>query len=613
MTIARKIIRAASLLLLLTALWLSAAARAENAPVQRGIVDLSSSANAKGITTLAGEWTYVWQQLKTPGSAISDADGFYQMPNKWTQQQEDISAHPSEGYASFGVTLLNIPRDGYWGISVPEQSTAFRLYLDDRLIASGGEVATSRDKAVPYSGNQVFEIGAIDSSAQLILHVSNFHHNRGGPWQPLRIGPYNELNKQAMQSLFKQSLVLALTFIAGFFSLTQWLIDRREKTSLLLFFLALVASIRIGIFDNQPLYTVFGSLPWSLHIRTVYLSQLIGIPLVLMWIQQVYPQHFNKQIVQLIMRVSALSVVFVSFTDPMLFSALNFPVFYSLMAITMLYALYGVIKVVYHRESGGICIAIGTCVMCFFTGQVTLVRAQAIESQGESLLPIGVFVFLLSLMVNLINQRSIEKKQVESLSEELLQINHTLETHVEERTRELAKKATALEEANEQLQLLANSDALTQLLNRRAFIEQCKQIAESSPTVSVVLIDVDHFKQVNDQFGHAAGDEVLVKLADLLRAQTRHSDKVARFGGEEFVLLLCDADRDATIRTCERIVESVRELKFDNIEGLDGVTISAGIVSGVLENNSIYKLIQHADGAMYNVKDNGRDGYRLAS
>lgn len=160
----------------------------------------------------------------------------------------------------------------------------------------------------------------------------------------------------------------------------------------------------------------------------------------------------------------------------------------------------------------------------------------------------------------------------------------------------------------EQISAEARVDELTALLNRRGFYEgaerELARARRERTAIGVAAIDLDHFKRVNDEFGHAAGDRVLVALADCLRANLRGSDLAARLGGEEFVALLPGADVEQTCEFTARVRAALRRAAADG--GLAPVTISAGVVAAG-EPVSIQLLLKRADTALYAAKSRGRD------
>jgi two-component system, sensor histidine kinase LadS len=160
---------------------------------------------------------------------------------------------------------------------------------------------------------------------------------------------------------------------------------------------------------------------------------------------------------------------------------------------------------------------------------------------------------------------------------------------------------------------LAQRDPLTGLHNRRGFLEQALPVfataARNARPVSAVVIDVDHFKRINDRHGHAGGDRTLVDVAERIRNACRSGDIVARWGGEEFVMLLPETDSAQACALAERLREAFAEVPVRVGEG-DGevVTITASFGVAVREGPmSLDQLLQAADSALYRAKDAGRD------
>lgn len=169
----------------------------------------------------------------------------------------------------------------------------------------------------------------------------------------------------------------------------------------------------------------------------------------------------------------------------------------------------------------------------------------------------------------------------------------------------------------EELERLASTDPLTGLYNRRALQEMGeREFARSRRTgrpFAVVLVDVDHFKHINDQHGHAVGDEVLAELADRLRRNVRTVDLVARWGGEEFCLLLVESDAVGAVITAQRLRAAVADGPFETTAGSLPVTVSLGVAGVEADTASLGELISRADGALYEAKHAGRDRHVLAT
>lgn len=160
-------------------------------------------------------------------------------------------------------------------------------------------------------------------------------------------------------------------------------------------------------------------------------------------------------------------------------------------------------------------------------------------------------------------------------------------------------------------QELARHDPLTGLLNRRAFHEVAIPVwhlaARNDRDLSVILLDIDRFKRVNDTFGHATGDEVLQSIAHIIEATVRHQDLAARWGGEEFVLLLPETALDRAAALAERLRATIATSRVAR-EGREiGVTVSIGVACRASWHGCLEDLITAADRHLYVAKENGRD------
>jgi diguanylate cyclase (GGDEF)-like protein len=169
-----------------------------------------------------------------------------------------------------------------------------------------------------------------------------------------------------------------------------------------------------------------------------------------------------------------------------------------------------------------------------------------------------------------------------------------------------------IKEQQQQLEHLAREDTLTKLSNRRHFDERLQEEWQRALrygySLSLLMCDIDHFKQVNDVYGHIHGDLVLKEVAQALVHGSRASDVVARYGGEEFVVLLCEARLEQAVVAAERLRTAVKALSFTHPSGPFRVTMSVGLTtSAVGESADPAQLLAEADEALYAAKNRGRD------
>jgi diguanylate cyclase (GGDEF)-like protein len=172
-----------------------------------------------------------------------------------------------------------------------------------------------------------------------------------------------------------------------------------------------------------------------------------------------------------------------------------------------------------------------------------------------------------------------------------------------------------VDEKTRELVTLANEDALTGLANRRAFDHRVQEevlyAKARKRSLSLALVDLDHFKHINDKYLHAAGDEVLVQVADVLRKSIRDIDYVARWGGEEFAIVFPNAKPAEAAAVCERIRAALRQTRFAALNADESITVSVGI-AGLGEDYNQGQALLNADRALYQAKQQGRDQVVIA-
>jgi len=205
------------------------------------------------------------------------------------------------------------------------------------------------------------------------------------------------------------------------------------------------------------------------------------------------------------------------------------------------------------------------------------------------------------------------------MAEALEQHTHGLEKQVRQRTRELERANRQLQEANERLQRLAVTDGLTGLYNfrylRQTLEMELHRASRQKSPLSLLMLDVDLFKQFNDRYGHPAGDRVLQRIAWILQKRLRVTDIPCRYGGEEFAVVLPDTDSPAAIQVAEEIRRRVEGEDFSEGTGVDHatLTISIGVASFPGHGKDPETLLKAADTALYRAKDSGRNRVVLAS
>lgn len=198
------------------------------------------------------------------------------------------------------------------------------------------------------------------------------------------------------------------------------------------------------------------------------------------------------------------------------------------------------------------------------------------------------------------------------LYEKLTELNLSLESKVKERTSDLVRANERLSTLNKELAEISITDGLTQIYNRQYFMERIKQEVKRASRygthASLLMFDIDHFKKVNDTYGHQTGDAVLAAFARLILDSLRETDLFARYGGEEFSLIAMAMDRAEAVQLAERMRQKVEAAEFVHNGNRLKVTVSIGVSTWQPEiKENFEELIRRADEALYRAKEQGRN------
>ncbi|WP_439405962.1 GGDEF domain-containing protein [Bradyrhizobium sp. DASA03076] len=209
----------------------------------------------------------------------------------------------------------------------------------------------------------------------------------------------------------------------------------------------------------------------------------------------------------------------------------------------------------------------------------------------------------------------------QSGSVEVVQLSRALRSllrrigHAEERTKEAELRATEnamqLQEDMLKLRELADTDFMTGLMNRRSFLAVADDAVAFSRrykrSMATLMIDIDHFKKINDTHGHAAGDDAIKSVADIISQSIRTTDKAARFGGEEFVVLLREIDQETAMLLADRIRVSIESAVVRHGNTVIPLTVSVGLALFDEADRDVQDVIERADQGLYIAKKTGRN------
>jgi diguanylate cyclase (GGDEF)-like protein len=508
--------------------------------------------------------------------------------------------YPETDQMAWYRRTIEIPADArptQWGIRVVAVRNAYEMYVDGERLGGVGSLPPAA--SINYDRQRVFlvpEHMVADGSLVVALRVWGgsdlaVASTDGGPrTSGFLLGDYTGL-VQAMDAEQVPVLIFAALFCALGVYFTYLGARNRQLSGYWWFGLS---AIDVGLWlltQTQTKY--FLDLPFIVFEKweTVVAYAMAPLFIQLFWTLAEAPFHWLVRLWQASYVAAALSIVVYPGLD--LFYIMR-PIWQVSVIVGWIPTFWMVFRQRARGSEGAKKLSLGLLAIFVFGTHDLLINLAIIDS--TQLMPLGFLVLLGSIGVTLVEQ--------------FTRLRTSLEAQVRERTEALRDANERLSETNTQLEQMAWEDPLTGLLNRRGFELRAEapwqRMRRSGRPFSILLADIDHFKSINDRFGHDEGDRMLVSVSRQLQQTTRAVDLVARWGGEEFVVLLEDAALPGAEIAAEQMRKTLEEMPFT----VDSEPVTVTLTIGVAEckaGESMEAFIRRADQALYAGKQAGRN------
>ena len=555
--------------------------------------------------SLDGDWYMFQEQLLSPEQIKQRLDRFegkvVTIPNSFDTHFDKVNS-----FATY-TKRIDIPEEYIgrtFGIHVPFQYSAYRLYVDEKLVARNGTVGTNSEEHRAEMGPDTGYFVVNSPTVYVTMQVSSFDHIRGGFENSITFGLASVINKEFYRTVTWTLFLNGSIFITGLFMFILSIYRREEKAYFIFGLFAMLISVR-SLFAVPFIYTLmFLNIDWVWGTRLEYILTLLTSALYVVFLWKFHEKYFNKNVMYFIVCVHAVLVFVTLFTQPILFQDLYFKgMLFSIPYFS--YVLYVIIISIKNQLTYAKLNVVG--IIIIFIGFFNDYAVGQNLYQFYNLMLPAVMLYILIHVYIMGRDFAKYKNDTLLLNEQLLTLNASLDRKVYKRTKELEK-------ANAQLARLAYIDGLTKVPNRHALNKQIEKMKLESDNrclpISVMMFDVDYFKQYNDHYGHIAGDEVLRKVTQVMESALPNDCFFARYGGEEFVIILKNASLDRAILLAEKVRKKIEREQIAHVKSeYEILTISVGVTTSTapLEETDVNVLIQEADELLYVSKRNGRN------
>lgn len=594
--------------------------------VKNGVINLKNwNFKKDGNVKLDGYWEFYWNKKIEPSYFQSSNrfknDIYIKVPKKWNEKLIKKYKVSKYGFATYYCKILlnkNNSTNNQFAFYLPTSGSAYDLYLNEKKIASAGKFGSSEKTEIPAIKPQIVEVFTKETELNIVMHISNFSQYFAGQWYSIWFGSLHEVFKKKEFRLKRAYFLFGIFLFMSLYYIAFFICNRLNILSLYLAIICFLLALRSNVYEGTVVIDLFDNLSFGLKRKLDYLTFYLVIPAVALFLKASFVKEISKKIVQIIIFLASVFSLIVIFTNVKTFAATL--IYYQVIAfISILYGLYVIILAVLRKRDGAITSLVGVIVLSA-TGINDMLYAQLIIRTGYYV-SYGLLFFVLTQSY-LISYRfsktcihnELLSSELEARNIELQDLNVNLEKKVEERTREVGEINIILKQeikerkkAESELIKISTVDTLTNVANRFKFNNEIEKslnkLSRYSGDMSLILLDLDHFKNINDNYGHDVGDEVLKIAANLITETIRKSDLVARWGGEEFVVLLPNTKIQNAIKFAERLRRKMEAYKFPIDKQ---VTCSLGVTSYSKDDDSI-TLLKKADEALYKAKETGRN------
>jgi len=540
----------------------SCVASPQKSPIRQGQITFPD--NGKAIR-LDGEWIFYPEGATVPV--------LQKVPSTWNNLQ------PAWSTGTYELGIQGLKAGILYSLQFKGLNTRAEIFIDGELAGSWGALGVDH---VP----KIYCFHAPSDSIQLTVAAENKVHAYGGLWMPVWFGTVSEVERSAFLARFFDILIFGFIMMMALYHFALFIMRPEEKSTLYFALFCIATVVKAGLAGEQILAILIPALSGTLGMRLAYLFTIILPIIFLAYLYSMFPRKRRPWVMTSLLVVGTAQSA-ISIFAPIHIVQLGFLMYQAAIMVCAVYVFALVVKEIQLKSPIAPLMMVGFLILLLATANDILHDQKIIITFYSIGLGLFLFLFVQSIVIGSIFNHSFR---------EVKDLNAHLEQRVAERTHELEQ--------------LTRVDSLTNLINRRYFWVLLEQEWDRwiryGQNFCLVMVDLDHFKDLNDTMGHAVGDEALRNLGKLLKANVRKTDTVARYGGEEFCLILPGTKIEVAWNLMEKIRLSLASEPLIDHPVPTIKTLSYGVAQASGHKDPT-DLLDAADKLMYRAKEAGRN------
>ncbi len=571
--------------------------KAPSPVVYNGILDLEKwDAEKDGVIELTGTWDFYWDQLLTYHNLEKNAldpDLKASVPVVWNTYEIEGKPLPGFGCATYRIQVINAEKDTPFALKIPTMSTAYRMYLDDEMIASNGNVTAEKTQFVPENKPATAYIVPKKSQFNLIVQVANYAYARGGMWYSIKMGTPNQIQEMTRKTIYTDLFLIGSFFIMGLYYFSIFLLRREDKASLYFVLMCFVAMGRIMIHGDYAIYKVLPFINFKTVVILNYYTVYWGGTAFLLFLKELYPNEVSKYVIKATLAYSVSISILTLFLQLQYFTKFK-PIMMTAVICAVFYGLICTGIAFYRKKENTHIVLFGACSIGVGALYDVLYHGQVINFGLGELTPIGFFIFIFSQSLILARRFSKAYDKANSLSKQLLQLDQLKDEFLANTSHELRTPLNGIlgitealihesegslnDKQKESLSIISSSSRrLSNLVNEILDYSKMKhgdvnlncRAININTVVKPTLAILKHTKNsANLEIMNTIDDELPCVFADENRfAQIIYNliGNALKFTEKGYVKLSADLENDEIIFCIHDTGEGIPKEKYDDI------------------------------------------------
>jgi PAS domain S-box-containing protein len=363
----------------------------------KGILDLTQwDFKEDGSVKLKGKWEFYWQQHLSPDDFITlpppRITDFMQVPEYWNSYDIGGVKLPGEGYATYRLTVLLDEQPQPLALGLMEISTAYNLFINGKNLASAGAAGTSRDATAAKQYRQVVYFEPSADNLEIILHVSNFHHRKGGVWEVIDLGSEKDIRQSREIRLGFDLFLFGSIVIMGLYHLGLFVVRRKDRSPLYFSIFCFLIAVRLFTIGERFLIRLLPDINWETVTKLEYLSFYLAVPAFCLFMRSLFPKFSNRFLYAVGLLAAGFSFI-VLITQARFFSQIN-NIYEIITFLAIIYCLYVILISLTEKRLEAFVFLIGFTILALMTINDILYVEGIIET--GYLAPFGLFIFIFS-------------------------------------------------------------------------------------------------------------------------------------------------------------------------------------------------------------------------